>query len=112
MCNVAKRCSAVSSALCAAGNVYVDTLDDRITQFVFIPCFVVLFASRFSRRRPLDYEGSGGLGLGDPRPDAQALPLLTWASRRPPLSCEVHGGDPHYGCYMNLRSTLAIVSRN
>ena len=54
-------------------------------------------------------EGSTSLGLGDPRLNAQALPL---PPMRPPLSYEVHGGDPHHGCYINARWTLAFPSRN
>ena len=38
-----------------------------------VPCFFS-FASRFFQRHPLDYKGSACLGLGDPRPNAQALP--------------------------------------
>ena len=40
--------------------------------FVFV---VFVFASRLSQRHPLDYEGSVCLSVGDPRPNAQALPL-------------------------------------
>ena len=45
---------------------------------------VFVFASRLSQRHPLDYEGSAGLRWLGPRPNAQALPLPSWASRRPP----------------------------
>ena len=57
---------------------------------------ILFFASRLSQRHPLDYEGSAGLRWGDPRPNAQALPLPSWASRRPPLSCEVHGRNSNH----------------
>ena len=81
----------------------------RLLHRELVKGIVVFFYSSFI---PLDYEGPSGLGLGDPRPNAQALPLPSWASRRPPLSCEVHGRDLHHDCSISSRRTLAILSRN
>jgi len=83
----------------------------RISFGYFNPA-IFLFFVLISQRHPLDYEGSAGLRWGDPRPNAQAQPLTSWASRRPPLSCQVHGRDPHHDCSMSSRWTLAILSRD
>ena len=70
------------------------------------------FASHLPQRHPLDYEGSAGLRWGDPRSNAQAQPLPSWAPRHPPLSCQVHGRDPHHDCSMSSPWALAILSRD
>ena len=79
----------------------IGRLDISVNMANNIPTMLYLFcfASRLSKSHLIDYEGSAGLRWGDPRPTAQAQPLPSWASRRPPLSYEVHGSLLMYSKY-------------